>query len=180
MKHFGRSCVCFLKWLCKASLNKLNCLELTFKVKLTEKARVEHKENKEGSHLHRFLLSMSPVDCFFFFSPSEAVFCKVPACLHACSVSQSCLTLFDPMSQPDSSVRGIFQARILEWVAISSFKESAWPRNWTHISCVSCIGRRILYHRVTWSLSKCSGSKPSTVGQKEYARTFISVLFSFS
>ena len=35
-------------------MNKLNCLELTFKVKLTEKAkaREEHKENKEGSHLH--------------------------------------------------------------------------------------------------------------------------------
>ena len=121
MEHFGRSCVCFLKWLCKASLNKLNCLELTFKVKLTEKAkaREEHKENKEGSHLHRFLLSMSLWTVFFFF-PSEAVFCKVPACLHACSVLQSCLTLFDPMSQPDSSVCGIFQARILEWVVISS------------------------------------------------------------
>ena len=37
------------------------------------------------------------------------------------SVAQSCLTLCDPMdcSQPGSSVHGIFQARILEWVAIS-------------------------------------------------------------
>ena len=37
------------------------------------------------------------------------------------SVAQSCLTLCDPMdcSLPDSSVHGIFQARILEWVAIS-------------------------------------------------------------
>ena len=36
-------------------------------------------------------------------------------------VSQSCLTLCDPMdcSLPDSSVHGIFQARVLEWVAIS-------------------------------------------------------------
>ena len=36
-------------------------------------------------------------------------------------VAQSCLTLHDPMdsSQPGSSVHGIFQARILEWVAIS-------------------------------------------------------------
>ena len=36
-------------------------------------------------------------------------------------VAQSCLTLYDPMdcSLPDSSIHGIFQARVLEWVAIS-------------------------------------------------------------
>ena len=41
--------------------------------------------------------------------------------------------------QPDSSVHGIFQARILEWVAIFSPRVSSWPRNWTCISLVSCI-----------------------------------------
>ena len=41
-------------------------------------------------------------------------------------VAQSCLTLFDPMdcSPPGSSVHGILQARILEWVAISKIKKS--------------------------------------------------------
>ena len=41
-------------------------------------------------------------------------------CDTRCSVSQSCLTLCDPMdcSSPGSSVHGIFQARLLEWVAI--------------------------------------------------------------
>jgi len=45
------------------------------------------------------------------------------ACLHA----QSCPTLCDPMncSLPGSSVHGIFQARILEWVAISSSRGSS-------------------------------------------------------
>ena len=40
---------------------------------------------------------------------------------------QSCLTLCDPMdcSLPGSSVRGVLQARILEWVAISSSRESS-------------------------------------------------------
>ena len=47
---------------------------------------------------------------------------------------------------PGSSVHGISQARILEWVAISVLKRSSWPRDWTH---VSCIGRRILYHWTT-------------------------------
>ena len=47
----------------------------------------------------------------------------------------------------DSFVHGIFQARILEWVAISSSRGSSQPRDRT---CVSCIGRWILYHWVTW------------------------------
>ena len=40
---------------------------------------------------------------------------------YLCEVTQLCLTLCDPMdcSLPGSSVRGIFQARVLEWVAIS-------------------------------------------------------------
>ena len=40
-----------------------------------------------------------------------------------------------------SSIHGIFQARILEWVAISYSRGSSRLRDQTHISCVSCIGR---------------------------------------
>ena len=43
------------------------------------------------------------------------------------------------------SVHEIFQERILEWVAISSSRGSSWSRNWTCFSCISCIGRQILY-----------------------------------
>ena len=45
--------------------------------------------------------------------------------MHACSVTQSCSTLCDPMdcSLPDSSIHWIFQARILEWAAISFSRE---------------------------------------------------------
>ena len=65
-------------------------------------------------------------------------------CMHA----QLCLTFFDPMdwNPPGSSVYGIFQARILEWVAIFYFRVSSQPRDWTHVSCVSCTGRWTLYH----------------------------------
>ena len=38
------------------------------------------------------------------------------------------------------------QARILEWVAMPSSRESSQPRDWTCVSWISCIGRRILYH----------------------------------
>ena len=56
-------------------------------------------------------------------------------------VAQSCLTLWDPMdcSLPGSSVYGIFQARILEWVAISFSRRSSQPRDWTRVSCI--VGR---------------------------------------
>jgi len=79
--------------------------------------------------------------------------------VHACSVTQLCLIFCDPMdcSQPDSTVHGIFQARILESVAISSSRGSSWPRDRT---CVSCIGRQFLYYRATWEA--CMKAEPST------------------
>ena len=51
-------------------------------------------------------------------------------------VAQSCLTLCNPIdcSLTGSSFHRIFQARILEWVAISISRGSSWPRNWTQIS----------------------------------------------
>ena len=53
-------------------------------------------------------------------------------------------------SLPGSFVPGIFQVRILEWVAIPSFRGSSPPRNGTLISGVSCISRQVLYHWATW------------------------------
>ena len=65
-----------------------------------------------------------------------------------CLVAKPCPTFCDPMncSLPGSSVHGISQARILERVAISSFRGSSQPRDRTH---VSCIGRQIIYHWAT-------------------------------
>ena len=59
-----------------------------------------------------------------------------------------CPTLCHPMdcSPPGSSVYGVFQARILEWVPVSSCRGSFWPRDWNCSSCfcTSCFGRWIL------------------------------------
>ena len=49
-------------------------------------------------------------------------------------------------SLPESSVHGIFQAIIQEWGAIFYSRQSSQPRDQTHISSSSYIGRRILYH----------------------------------
>ena len=65
-------------------------------------------------------------------------------------IFQSRPTLCDPMdcSPPGSSVHGILQARILEWDAIPPPPRGIfWPRDQTHISYVSCIGRWVLYHK---------------------------------
>ena len=43
-------------------------------------------------------------------------------------------------------LHGILQARILKWVTMPSSRGSSWPRDWTHVSHVSCAGRRVLYH----------------------------------
>ena len=54
-------------------------------------------------------------------------------------VAQTCLTLCDPV---DCIVRGVLQARILEWVIISSSRGSSQPRDWT---CISCLGRWVFF-----------------------------------
>ena len=53
-------------------------------------------------------------------------------------VTQSCLTLCNPMdcSPSASSIHGIFQARILKWVAISFSEGSSRPRDWTWVFCL--------------------------------------------
>ena len=54
-------------------------------------------------------------------------------------VAQLCTTLCDPMdySQPGSSIHGILQPRILEWVAIPFSRGYSPPRNRTRISCIA-------------------------------------------
>ena len=76
-------------------------------------------------------------------------------------VAQWCPSLCGPMdcSPPGSSVHGIIQARILEWVTIFS---SRWCSPARDPTCVSWFDRWFLYHWVTW--------KPYNVG----------IIFSFS
>ena len=72
-----------------------------------------------------------------------------------CVCGQLCPTLYDPIdgSQAPLSM-GLSQARILEWVTISSSWGSSRPRDRTHVSFASCIGKGILYHWATWKAQK--------------------------
>ena len=68
-------------------------------------------------------------------------------------VAQSCATLCDPVdcNLPGSSVHGILQARILEWVAISFSGGSSWLRNWTRVS------RLAGSHLILWATNSAWG-----------------------
>ena len=92
-------------------------------------------------------------------------------------VPRPCLTLCDTMgcSPPGSSVHGILQARILEWVTVSSSRGSSRPRDWTHVSYISCIrqvgslpseppGKPDLWHHL--AENRCSRNKCWPKGRK--------------
>ena len=82
-------------------------------------------------------------------------------------IAQSCLTLCNPMdhSPPGSSVHGILQATILEWVAISFSRGCSTPRDQT---CISYIG---------WQITTEPWVKPHTVVRGPF---FPICLLSFS
>ena len=58
--------------------------------------------------------------------------------------------LFCLCDRPSSSVQGILQPRILEWIAVPFSRRSSLPGDWTYVSDVSCIGRQILYLAKCW------------------------------
>ena len=66
--------------------------------------------------------------------------------------SQSGLTVCDSRdcSPPGSSVHGILQARILEWVAMPSSRGSSQPRGKNPCPCISCVGRWFFTTNSTW------------------------------
>ena len=68
-------------------------------------------------------------------------------------VAQSCPILCDPMdcSLPGFSVHGIFQARIMEWVAISFSRRSSCPRDWTRVSRI--VGRHFHHLNLIFKIS---------------------------
>ena len=75
-------------------------------------------------------------------------------------ITQSCPTLCNPIvySPPGSSVHGILQARILEWIAIPFSRGSSQTRDWI---LVSCIAGRFFTISATGKSSLCSNSSNS-------------------
>ena len=93
--------------------------------------------------------------------PGKHLHCSMCVCVCVCMCAKSlksCLTLCDPMDHclPGPAAHGILQARILEWVAMPSSRRSSQPRDRTHVSYISCIGRWLLYHSCYLGSLHCS------------------------
>ena len=101
-------------------------------------AKDQWRDSKQnpGSLVLRFLLKLS------YRMRCVCMCVCVCACMY--SIVSNSLQPMD-CSPPGSSVHGILQARIMERVARPSSRGSSQPRDQTRISCVSCIGRQILY-----------------------------------
>ena len=115
--------------------------------------RVERNDESNPSFINAFKSSLSwHLSCFCQTSWTLFTCSKLNILLHVShnlchtfthkesesEVTQSCLTFPDPMdcSPPGSSIHGIFQARVLEWVAISFFRGSSRPKDRTRVSHV--------------------------------------------
>ena len=72
--------------------------------------------------------------------------------LVVCVLSRVWLCLCDlwTVARQASLSMEFFQARMLQWVAISFFKGFSWPRDQTCVSYISCFGGQVLYHRAIW------------------------------
>ena len=104
---------------------------------------------KPGSEAKSILCFISPhktldkpfVICWWVLICSQRM---LPFLILSLSVKLSHVQLWDSIdySPPGSSIRGIFQARILEWVALSSSKRSSQTKDWTRISWFSYTAAR--------------------------------------
>ena len=98
-------------------------------------------------HKHRILLFLPSRFTGLIFWTNEYYL----ACMLSCSVVSDSLQPQD-CSPRVSSVHGISQPIILEWVASSSSRGSSQPRDQTYVSYVSCIGKQVLNHWATWEV----------------------------
>ena len=114
----------------------------------TTATRVNQKEQHKSTPAHNKYSQEQPGNHPKGTAPLRVCVC---VCVCVCAKSlQLCPTLCNPMecSPAGSSVHGILQAGILEWVAMPSSRGSSCPRDQTHISWVCCIGRtHFVYHQ---------------------------------
>ena len=95
---------------------------------------------------HSFQLHLIPFSHSLTFSMYVSLDLKyLLGTVHVCVCTKSlqlCLMLCTCIncSPPGSSAHGIFQARILEWIPMPSYRGSSWPKDWTRLSYVFCIG----------------------------------------
>ena len=94
----------------------------------TQQWRPSTAKNKQILKKNQNTVKLKNVSCISLYVKSVVV-----------KVAQSCLTLCNPTnhSPPGSSVHGVLQARILQWIAMPFSRGSFWPRDRTQVSCIA-------------------------------------------
>ena len=123
--------LCHNYWACALEPTSRNCWSLCAEHLCSETREVASMRSLHNCNEDSRLLQLEKTACSNE-DPSPG----------ASEVAQSCPTLCNPMgcSLPRSSIHGIFQARVLEWIAISFSRGSSRPRDRTRVSCI--VGRR--------------------------------------
>ena len=126
----------------------------------------DRPQRNSATHTHVSILPQIPLLSRLPHNTEQSSLCyKVgPCCLSVLNTAvctcpspqklllpQLCPTLGDPMdcNPPGSSVHGILQARILEWLAIPFPGGFSWPRDWTRVSYISGRFLTVLATRVS-------------------------------
>ena len=119
-------------------LQRVESLEKTLMLGKTEGGR------RRGWQRMRWLDGITELGCMWVWADCGSWWSEA---------AQKYPTLCDPTdcSLPGFSIHGIFQTRVLEWVAISFSRGSSWPRNWTWVSCIA--GRRL----TLWATREAQG-----------------------
>ena len=112
----------------------------------TQKVQISHnsvivlrlKHRPPGVCSHNDKLNLEERTCAKKTETSKKLYIYMCVCV-CVLVSQLCLTLCDPMdySPSDSSVHGILQSRILDWVAIPFSSKTSQPKDQSQISCIT-------------------------------------------
>ena len=106
----------------------------------------------------------------------KAVYCHPAYLTYMQSESESeltqlCPTLCNPLdcSPPGSSVHGILQARILEWVAISFSRGSSRRREWIQVSCIAgrCFNLWAIYEMSGWMNHNLESRLPGEISTSD-------------
>ena len=93
--------------------------------------------SSEKIHTYIYILLEAPSSSYLSWKLIYMGVCVCVCVCVTCSVVWLFATPWTVASQPGSSVHGILQARILEWVAILFSSRSFWPRDQTWVSCIS-------------------------------------------
>ena len=129
------------------------------------------KEKRRKILCPKEMMNVHQTDCDNHFTMSGKSWCCFLNLSNArtCAQLPSHVQLCDPMDQSPmgSSVLGISQARVIEWVAISFSKGSSLPREWHCISCISHMASLPVHHLGSLCLCHNKTGRKSNNNKKE-------------